>query len=256
VFGVRAPRVQPGQVNGLWVISHPDRVTESLCQRYDVVFSASDLLIQRLEARVRVPLVSLHQATEPARFYPDPTGPHHQLLFIGNSRMVPRPIIEDLRGSEFDLSVYGGNWTPELLEPRYLKGAWVPNDELRRYYSSADVVLNDHWGDMRELGIISNRIYDALACGAFVVSDRVPGLDEEFDGAVVAYGTRDELHELLRRYLADPAARAEAGARGRAAVLERHTFAHRVDRIVTELMPRALARPRTMDDPVGVAADG
>lgn len=256
VFGVRAPHVYPGQVSALWVISHPDRVTESLCERYDVVFSASDMLMERLEPRVRVPLVALHQATEPERFYPDPTGPHHQLLFVGSSRKVPRPIIEALRGSGFDLSVYGRDWTSELLDPEYLKGEWVPNDELRRYYSSADVVLNDHWGDMRDLGIISNRIYDALACGAFVVSDRVPGLDAEFDGAVVSYGTREELHELLRRYLADPAARAEAGSRGQAAVLDRHTFGHRADRLVAELIPLALARPRTMDEPVGHAAGG
>jgi hypothetical protein len=247
-FGARAPRVQPGQVTALWVISHPDRVTESLCESYDVVFSASDLLLRQLEGRLRSPLVPLHQATEPARFYPDPTGPHHQLLFVGNSRRVARPILEALRGTSLDLAVYGGNWTPELLDPRHLKGAWVANDELRRYYSSADVVLNDHWADMRAFGIISNRVYDALACGALVVSDRVPGIDEEFDGAVVTYGTAEELHELLDRYLADPGARAEAGARGRAAVLERHTFAQRVDRILEELMPLALARPRSMDD--------
>jgi spore maturation protein CgeB len=131
----------------------------------------------------------------------------------------------------------------------------VANDELRRYYSSADVVLNDHWADMRAFGIISNRVYDALACGALVVSDRVPGIEEEFDGAVATYGTPEELHALLARYLADPAARAEAGARGRAAVLERHTFALRVDRIVEELMPLALTRPRTMDDAIGATAD-
>jgi hypothetical protein len=255
LLGVRAPRARAGQVTGLWVISHPDRVTESLCESYDVVFSASDLLLRQLDGRLRRPLIPLHQATEPARFYPDPTGPHHQLLFVGNSRRVARPILEALRGTSLDLAVYGGNWTPELLDPEHLKGSWVPNDELRRYYSSADVVLNDHWADMRAFGIISNRVYDALACGAFVVSDRVPGIDEEFDGAVVTYGTPDELHALLSRYLADPAARAEAGARGRAAVLERHTFAQRVDRIVEELMPLALARPRTMDDAPVATAD-
>ena len=256
LVGVREPRVRPGQVTGLWVISHPDRVTESLCDKYDVVFSASDLLVRQLEGRVRIPVVSLHQATEPARFYPDPTGPHHQLLFIGNSRRVSRPILEALRGTSFELAVYGGNWTPELLDPRHLKGEWVPNDELRGYYSSADVVLNDHWADMRAFGIVSNRVYDALACGALVVSDRVPGIDEEFDGAVVTYGSPAELHELLARYLADPASRAEAGARGRAAVLQRHTFELRVDRILEELAPLIQSRPRTMDRPVGVIAVG
>lgn len=243
IFGVRAPRTLQSQVNLLWVISHPDRVTESLCESYDVVFVASDLLLEQLADRVRAPLLSLHQATEPTRFFPDPTGPAHQLLFIGNSRRVPRPIIEALRGTDLDLAVYGGDWTPELLDPKHLRGEWVPNDEVRKYYSSAEIVLNDHWGDMRELGIISNRVYDALACGAFVVSDWVPGIDQEFDGAVATYETRDELHAILERALADPAGRAAAGERGRAAVLARHTFAHRVERILEELLPRLVLQP-------------
>ena len=41
-------------------------------------------------------------------------------------------------------------------------------------------MLADHWDDMREHGFISNRIYDALACGAVVVSDDVAGLDGRF----------------------------------------------------------------------------
>jgi O-antigen biosynthesis protein len=243
IFGVRAPRPLQSQVNMLWVISHPDRITVSLCEAYDVVFVASDLLVEQLADRVRVPILLLHQATEPTRFFPDPTGPRHELLFIGNSRRVPRPIIEALRGTAMDLAVYGGDWTPELLDPKHLRGEWVPNDEVRKYYSSADIVLNDHWGDMRELGIISNRVYDALACGAFVVSDRVPGIDAEFDGAVATYDSRDELHAILEQALADPAARAEAGARGRAAVLARHTFEHRVVRILEELLPRLVEQP-------------
>ena len=256
IFGVRAPVTTRGQVNALWVISHPDRVTDSLCDPYDVVFSASDPLVERLRTRIATPLVSLHQATEPTRFYPDPTGPHHTLLFIGNSRRVPRPIIEALRGAEFDLAVYGGDWTPDLLDPRFLRGEWVPNDEVRRYYSSADIVLNDHWGDMRDLGIISNRVYDALACGAFVVSDGVPGLDEEFDGAVATFTTRDDLHEIIRRSLADPEARRAAAARGRTAVLARHTFAQRIDRIIEEVGPRLAGRPMTVEGGATGAATG
>jgi spore maturation protein CgeB len=243
IFGVRAPRPLQSQVNLLWVISHPDRITVSLCEAYDVVFVASDLLVEQLADRVRVPILLLHQATEPTRFFPDPTGPKHELLFIGNSRRVPRPIIEALRGTEFDLAVYGGDWTPELLDPKHLRGEWVPNDEVRKYYSSAAVVLNDHWGDMRELGIISNRVYDALACGAFVVSDQVPGIDAEFDGAVATYETREELQAILEQALADPAGRVAAGARGRAAVLARHTFEHRVTRILEEILPRLVKQP-------------
>jgi spore maturation protein CgeB len=131
--------------------------------------------------------------------------------------------------------VYGGGWTPELLDPHRLQGEWIPNHELRRYYSSAGIVLCDHYDDMRDEGFISNRAYDALACGAFVISDRVPAIEEEFDGGLVTYGDADELGRLVDRYLDDPDERRQLATRGRAAVLARHTFAHRVDTIIAEV---------------------
>ena len=85
-------------------------------------------------------------------------------------------------------------------------------------------MLNDHWDDMRAEGFISNRLYDALACGAFVISDHIDGIEAEFDDAVVTYESPAELEALIDRYLADPDERRRRGDRGRAAVLERHTF--------------------------------
>ncbi|HEX7473339.1 MAG TPA: glycosyltransferase, partial [Candidatus Limnocylindrales bacterium] len=111
-------------------------------------------------------------------------------------------------------------------------GDWISNAELRRYYSSAAIVLNDHWQDMRDEGFFSNRLYDALASGAFVVSDHVPGIEEEFDNGLVTYRRKDELIAVLDRYLADPEARRDVARRGRAAVLSRHTFGHRAETIL------------------------
>ncbi len=86
---------------------------------------------------------------------------------------------------------------------------------------------------MRARGFISNRIYDALACGAFVISDDVEGIAAEFDDGVMTYRERPELEALIERYLGDPDERARVAARGRAAVLARHTFDQRVAEILT-----------------------
>jgi spore maturation protein CgeB len=132
--------------------------------------------------------------------------------------------VDELTPTDHDLAVFGGRWTPDLLDPRYLRGDGIPNEELATYYSAADIVLNDHWSDMAEQGFISNRLYDAAASGAFVISDNVEGIAEEFDGGVVTFETGEELRALIERYLADPGARAAHAARARAAVLARHTF--------------------------------
>ena len=116
---------------------------------------------------------------------------------MANSRKVHRRIVDDLAGTTHDLAIYGGDWTPDLVDPRFVKGEGVPNAELARYYSAAAIVLNDHWDDMLAEGFISNRLYDALACGAFVISDPVDGIEAEFDDAVATYVARAELGALI-----------------------------------------------------------
>jgi spore maturation protein CgeB len=113
-------------------------------------------------------------------------------------------------------------------------------------YSSAGVVLNDHWDDMRDQGYVSNRIYDALASGAVLLSDDVPGLRERFGDAIATYTTDDELRGQVERLLGDPEAARAAARRGRDLVLAGHTFGHRVDAILDRVAhlgaaPAALA---------------
>jgi spore maturation protein CgeB len=228
LFGLKEAPTRRAQVNILWQISHPDLATPEMYDRYDHVCVASDLFAARMASLARVPVSALHQATDPERFKPDPTGPRHELLFVANSRKVRRRIVEDLAGTTHELAIYGHGWTPELANPSSVMGEGVPNGELARYYSSAAIVLNDHWDDMRAEGFLSNRLYDALACGAFVISDHVEGIDEEFDGAVRSYEGRDALEALVERFLADPAERRRLAEHGRQIVLERHTFDVRV----------------------------
>jgi GT2 family glycosyltransferase/glycosyltransferase involved in cell wall biosynthesis len=248
LFGLKEAPTHRGQVNVLWQISHPDLATPELYERYDHVFVASDRFAARMADQVSVPVESLHQATDPERFKPEPGGPRHELLFVANSRKVRRRIVDDLADTKRDLAIYGRDWTPDLADPRFVKGEVVKNAELARYYSAADVVLNDHWDDMRIEGFLSNRLYDALACGAFVVSDLVDGIEAEFDGAIATYASQPELEPLIARYLANPDERQRLAAHGRAIVLERHTFDHRVRALCAVADPLARARPQGIED--------
>jgi glycosyltransferase involved in cell wall biosynthesis len=247
LFGLKEAPTHRGQVNILWQISHPDLATAAIYERYDHVFVASDRFAADMAEQVAVPVTSLHQATDPERFRPEPGGPRHELLFVGNSRKVHRRIIDDLAGTTHELAIYGRDWTPDLVDQRRVKGEVIPNTELARYYSAADVVLNDHWDDMRVEGFISNRLYDSLACGAFVISDQIHGIEDEFDGAVPTYRSRAELEPLLARYLDDPDERRRLAAQGRAIVLERHTFDHRARALCDVADRLAKARPAGID---------
>ena len=243
LFGLGVPMPREGQLSIVWVISHPDRFTARTAERFAAVFVASEAFAVELAPRVDRPVRFLPQATEPVRFHPDPTGPHHELLFVGNSRGVRRPIVDALAGTARDLAVYGGGWREDLIEPGRVRGEWIPTDELRRYYSSADIVLSDHWEDMRDEGFVANRVFDALACGAFVLSDSVAGMDALFDDAVATYDDVAELPALVERFLADDEGRRERAERGRRAVLDRHTFDHRAATIATEIARLLVDRP-------------
>jgi glycosyltransferase involved in cell wall biosynthesis len=222
----------PAQVNLLWNISHPLKLTDAECARFDRVLVASESFAESLRERVAVPVDVLEQATDPAVFFPEPDAAHaRELVFVGNSRKVMRRILDDLLPTDRDLAVWGGDWDG-LIDTRLVAGTYLPNDEVRKAYSSAAIVLNDHWDDMREHGFASNRLYDAVACGALVLSDDIPGLAERFGGAVVTYESPEELKALIEHYLAHPEERALRGAAGRELVLADHTFACRVDALV------------------------
>ncbi|WP_456307495.1 glycosyltransferase family protein [Paeniroseomonas aquatica] len=84
------------------------------------------------------------------------------------------------------LQVHGGGWAA-LLPESIVKSQLIQNDELGDLYRGARVVLNDHWEDMRRWEIVSNRIFDAVACGRPVISDDCEGIASYFRDTVVTH---------------------------------------------------------------------
>jgi hypothetical protein len=219
----------------LWCISHPELVTAAECDRYDLVFTASPRHAAALREEVRPPVAVLEQATDPAAFFPDADPAHaRDLVMVGNSRGVFRPIVRDLLPTPRDLAIWGGGWEP-FVDRRLIAGDHLDPDGVRRAYASAGAVLNDHWDDMRETGFVSNRVYDVLAAGGVLISDDLLELRDRFGDAVLTYRDREELAAHVERCLGDRAARAARAAEGRELVLEQHTFARRVDALLDAL---------------------
>lgn len=178
----------------LWVISHPDLVGAEECAEYDAVFAASAHWTRAGECRA-IPLL---QATNPERFTPGAAPPDSgdRLLFVGSTRGEFRPVVRDALGCGADLAVYGVGWDAYLPADR-IRGEFLANEQLPAAYAGAGIVLNDHWRDMADEGFLSNRIFDALAAGARVVSDPATGLSEVFGDAVRTYREPAELCALL-----------------------------------------------------------
>lgn len=233
----------PESLNLLWIISHPEAVDVEECERYDAVLCASQEHAATLAQRVSVPVETMHQAADPSvfRFTRREPALRSDLLFVGNARRPIRPVPRWLTEMDDPLTIYGARWA-ELAERHLVKGTLVPNDELHRLYRSADIVVNDHWADMRSRGFISNRLFDALACGAFIISDHLDAIPSLFGDAVPTFSSKDELRDVVDRFRDDPAARDELALEGRRLVLEHHTFdvrAAQIAALIDRLRPNA-----------------
>jgi O-antigen biosynthesis protein len=194
IRGLKRVHPRPGLLNVLWVISHPDLVKPEEVRDFDLVFAASESWAAAMSARAGLPVHVLHQATNSELFHPGgATDEGEEVLFVGNGRRdIARKIVEDALSAGVALGVYGVQWE-EHLPAGVLLGESIDNRELGRRYSGAGIVLNDHWDDMARHGFLNNRLFDAVASGARVVSDHVEGAEELFKGAVKTYRTVDEL---------------------------------------------------------------
>ncbi|MGZ5403686.1 MAG: glycosyltransferase, partial [Nocardioides sp.] len=217
-----------------WLISHPEMLSPAEAASYDRVLAASEPWAREQSRRWGIRIDPLLQATDPRLFHPDRAVPDtgHPVLFVGGSRKVARPIVMASVERGLPLSIYGPGWSG-LVDRRHLKGDYLANDELGAAYRSAGVVLNDHWDDMREQGFVSNRLFDAAAAGARVITDDVAGLPDAFGRSVQVL--RDPADLVRLTSLADPdevfgsdQARREVATR----VAGEHSFAARAHRLV------------------------
>jgi O-antigen biosynthesis protein len=237
--GVAPYRTNPQHINLLWVISHSQDVTARELRTFDAVFAASPLLAERLTSLSGQQVATLLQCTDQRRFRPVAPDLHrrHEVLFVGNARGVRDSVGTALKAGIVP-TVYGVRWDG-LLPARAWAGDYIPNEELPAVYRAAGVVLNDHWLDMRESGVISNRLFDLAACGARIVSDRVAGLEEVFGESVLTYGTPETLAAAVLQHLNETAERREAREEAAERVRRDHTFDARADQLldsVTRLM--------------------
>ena len=126
----------------------------------------------------------------------------HDLLFVGNTRKVFRDSVKYAIKNNFDISVYGNGWN-EFIDERFIKGTYINNRELSKYYSSAKIVLNDHYSDMKQYGFVSNRIFDVTFCGGFIVSDYQEDIKTIFKGSIPTYKNEKEFCDIVSYFL-DP----------------------------------------------------
>lgn len=233
---------RPGLLNVEWIISHPDMISPDEVAGYDLVYAASTSWSARMTREWGTTIKPLLQCTDTRWFHPDraepDTGP--ELLFVGNSRGVYRYAVRSALAIGAHLTLHGNDWT-EFVEREQIASGGVANEEVGVLYASAGVVLNDHHLDMRRDSFASNRLFDAAACGARILSDRIDGLEETFSGLVLPFDNEQELARLVAPpydAFPDNATRRRIAMR----IIAEHSFDKRAETLVDDAVRHLLAR--------------
>lgn len=224
------------QKNIMWNISHPEDISFDEYNSYDFVYFASDKLTNSIGSQLKVPAKTLLQCTdETVMKYQDKNEKEYELLFVGNSRGIFRESVKYAANTGYNFAIYGSKWENFGEIGRHIKAEYMDNAEIGQAYHDACILLNDHWEDMRQEGIVSNRVYDALAAEAFVLSDYMPEIEEIFEGCVLTYKNEEEFQEKVDYYMKHPKERETLAKRGREIVLQKHTFKHRVQVMMEDM---------------------
>lgn len=190
-------------------------------QNFDLIAVASSTYAKKLN-QAGIKAVFVPQFTNPDKFYPNPDeNLKTDILFVG-SNWHDRTSLRFALESGFKVDVYGYKWQGIVPKEMY-KAPYIQNKDLNRYYSSAKIVLNDHRPDMKEAGFINNRIYDATAAGAMVISDYMKEIEEVYGDSVPMYKNKEELAQLISYYLAHDEEREDKAKKARAVTLKYFT---------------------------------
>ncbi|AMV24175.1 putative S-adenosylmethionine-dependent methyltransferase [Gemmata sp. SH-PL17] len=220
----------PGHLRPLawWAIdTHlgPDRCLTQ-ARAADLTFAAQKPGAGALERAGVAGAEWLPLACDPGVHRPHPVGVGRDWCFVGNRFPGPRTELLELLARHL---------------PNHFTGT-AYFDEMARVYSGTRVAFNRSVRDD-----LNMRVFEALACGPLLVTNALPpdaGQDELFrDGEhLVTYSGPEDLLDKVRFYLARPEARERVARAGRAEVAARHTYRHRMERVLAA----AAARPHTV----------
>jgi spore maturation protein CgeB len=137
------------------------------------------------------------------------------------------------RLAPFNAVIYGDpGWRQLVKAPFSLRPEVNYYDELPLVYGAAAINFNVTSLQMKTA--VNQRVFDVPAAGGFLLTDYKAQLPELLDvgKAIICYRHPDEIPELASFYLRSSRARAEVISRGRARILQEHTYVHRLRAMV------------------------
>lgn len=214
--------------SAVWLVDEPYEVDETSVwsPRFDTVFLNDASTLSRHKNGVYLPV-----CYDPVVHYPGDGPRPYAVGFIGGGNPTRDRYLAALAARGLLTYVIGGPWDARDVQ-RLCKSGNIPASETPQWYRHTKIVLNvfrerHHYNQRREPATSLNpRVYEALACGALVVSEWRRELDTLVP-ELPTFRTVQECADLVASLLADPV-KAEAIRVQCAARLASHTYAQRL----------------------------
>jgi spore maturation protein CgeB len=235
-----------GIVTVLWTTDPPKGCVPHLeaAPHYDRIFCQGTEFVDLLRENGTDSAQWLPVGCEPSSHHPVELTEREReqygsdVVFVGSHYPEREALFESL--ADFDLALWGPGWESlragSPLKKSLRKAHTVPSEWLR-IYSASRVVLATHYRDPDGRFAVhqaSPRVFEVLACGAFLITDRQRDTFSLFrDGVhLVGFDDAEDLRWKVRHYLDHPAERQAVAARGFEEALKRHTYVHRLHELV------------------------
>ncbi|MEM7243157.1 MAG: rhamnan synthesis F family protein [Pseudomonadota bacterium] len=254
IVGSHLPDPHLGCINFVWQISHPDNANAAITKYYDRYFVASKTLMEDLSDGDDAHLRYLPQATawiEDAADLPGKSDRIPKALFIGNAKKkFGRRIIDLAVAADIPFAVIGNRWA-DFVAPEHILDDFVDAGQLQDLYRQYLVALNDHRPQMRRANMVNNRVYDTLACGAYVICDDIALPNSSFNSVVDVVKTPEELRTAFDRALKLEDAAFRDRQKAALDLLDpEFTFAAAADKILDEVTAQHQTQKQTKKAPL------
>ena len=228
----------------LWTTDIPsdfDNIISSAVY-YNNIFCAGTEAIDLLNSKITKSPHWLPFACDPELHHPFDLATdekkefNNDIVFVGSYYPNRAKILETL--SDLDIKVYGPGWSKigagsnlkhKIIDRR------IDYDEWIKIFSGAKIVLSIHYQDGKTPCYqASPRIFEAMACKSFVLSDDQKDVRELFEDKkqIVFYEDNLDLRRNILYYLENKQARDEIALSGYNEVIEKHTYKNRIEKIL------------------------
>lgn len=206
---------------------------------YDAIFFKEPHLVDRFRAVLDLPVFYLPEACHPRWHRPMvPAGTEPYLVIAGNMYPSRIRVLERLLAKGIPLRLYGPGF-PRWVGPTPLRnvhvGRCVFREEKARVFRSAAAVLNTM--HPAEVNGVNARLFEAAGCGAAVLTEYRPSLEELFaiGDEVLAFRDFGELMNQAERLLGEGGLTARIGDAAARRAHRNHTYERRLAVILEKL---------------------